>query len=201
MRSVPMIALILCLVVVTPVAAGACGTDARDPDEGPTIVTYTNDEYGFSLTHSGRFTRAAEATAESDAGAEELFEVSFMDADGTMAGDVMLDGFNVAVYGLARTVKPAEVPGLRAEIEDLVQQMGSGLQDLDGGSVDDVTVNGVPGFRWTYTYTQDGVALRARATFLFEGAREYLLTVQAAADRWSGLEADLLAVEESFTVE
>ena len=73
----------LAAAVVLALAAASCGGDTpagdTPADEGPSTVTYSNDDYGFSLTYDTLLTQG-EPGDGGDAGA--VFDVAFVDETG-----------------------------------------------------------------------------------------------------------------------
>ena len=111
--------------------------------------------------------------------------VALVDLDGTVIGDLTVDGLSVSVYDLGAEFTPEEVPDLEAEFASLVNQMVGGLENgAAEGPLESVEVNGVPGFKVTYTYTNEDTEMQASTVFLVKGQYEYMVTSQATADRW-----------------
>ncbi|HET6494826.1 MAG TPA: hypothetical protein VFH61_05620, partial [Thermoleophilia bacterium] len=73
---------------------------------------------------------------------------------------------------------------------------GWSLRETRGGSV-----NGVPGFKVTYTYTNEDTEMQASTVFLVKGQYEYMVTSQATADRWDEMAPQLEAAAMSFTID
>jgi len=199
------LALLLVLVglALTPAAcSGSGGSDSGGDSGGGSdggSAEYTNDQYGFTLTHDPQFTEG-EPVDTPGAGGGSVFDVIFADTNGARVSDRYVDAIQVSVYELAREVEPSEVPELKGELDGVVEEM---LGALSGATITEplteVTVNDAPGFKLAYTYTEDGTELTALTYFLFKGQREYQITTQAATENWSGLSARLEAAAESFS--
>lgn len=186
-----------------------CGTPAVGGDKSSasggnatvSATTYANEEYGFSITYSNRFTEVEPASSSNTADGE-LLDVVFADKHKTVLPTRYTDLLRVSVYGLTRSVKPSEVPGIRRELQDSVDQM---MSSLPAGRVvkklSPVELRGVPGFAFKYTYSQDGARLIAVTLFLVRGSREYQITAQATADDWDDVNDELQAALASFTVD
>jgi PsbP-like protein len=164
------------------------------------IKTYSNDEYGFSITYSDRFTQG-EPVAGTGAGGSSVLDVVFADEEGPVVSDRYVNAVQVSVYELARRVKPSEVPRLESELQGIVDQL---MTSLPGARVAEklspVEVNGVPGFALKYTYAESGTAITALTSFLISGRYEYQITAQAASADWDSLEGELEAAIRSFTL-
>lgn len=197
------IALLLVLAGLS-VAAAACNasvsTDGSSPDSSDGTKTYTNNQYGFSLTYDPVFTQG-ESTGGQQSGSGSELDIAFADTGGTKIGGKYVDCIQVSVYKLARAVKPAEVPELKKEFEGLVDDLMGGLSSASVAEpLRLAQVNGVPGFRFAYTYTEDSVAIAALTYFLVKGEVEYQVTGQASQENWPALSPKLEAAVKSFTV-
>lgn len=180
---------------------GACSASIGTTDKSsPGPRTYTNDQYGFTMTYDGQLEEGKSASG-SGSGGSSVFDVAFADKNGPQVGGNYANGMQISVYKLAREVKPAEVPKLKKEVSGIVEKI---MASLPGARIDQpieqVKVNGVPGFGFSYTYTQDGVTLKGVSFFLFKGPLEYQITAQAAAKDWDTLKGKLEAAIQTFTV-
>lgn len=204
---------VLVLALALAAAAGllaACGSSDEGGGsaagggpggEATGTTTYRNDDYGFTLDHPAAWDET-EATSAGEAGSDAAFSVAFADPDSTVVGDVATDGVQIAVYELTREVAPEEVPKLKAEFQGIVDQM---MSSLEGGTIKDpldaVELNGVPGFGFSYTFTNQGTPVRASVFFLVKGSREYQITAQASTDRWNEIAPELEATAMSFRID
>jgi hypothetical protein len=193
------------LAVLTGVAFAIVGCSGSGGSGGATggsspagTATYTNDQYGFSITPDAQFTQGEPVQGTGTGGASVL-DVVFADKNGTTVADRYVDAIQVSVYALARSVKPAEVPKLKKEVQGVVDQM---MSSISTGKIvaplEEVTVNGVPGFAFKYTYTQDGQPVTAVAFFLVKGKYEYQVTAQAASGKWDALKGKLEGAVQTF---
>jgi len=171
--------------------------------DGGTVTstkTYTNDQYGFTITYSDRFTQgpAAEGTGK---GGSSVLDVAFADKNGPVISDRYVNALQTSVYELARAVKPSEVKQIKGELQNIVDQL---MASLSGSTVVEklspITVNGVPGYAFKYTYTEGGKELTAATFFLFKGQYEYQITAQAVTSDWESLKGELEQAVQSFTV-
>jgi hypothetical protein len=198
-------------VVAMALALAACsasvstGDDSSSPaaDGGTTTSTetYTNDQYGFSITYSDALTqgKAAEGTG---AGGSSVLDVAFADKDGPVISERYVNAVQTSVYELAREVKPSEVKGVKSELQGIVDQLMTSLPSSTVvEKLSPVEVNGVPGFAFKYTYEEGGKELTAVTFFLFKGKYEYQITAQAVSSDWEDIKGDLESAVQSFTVQ
>ena len=173
------------------------GTSSKSP---PAPKTYTNDQYGFTMTYNGRFEEGP-ATDEPSATGGNVFQIAFPDKSGPTVNDNYADGLQVNVYQLPRKVKPSEVPALK---KDIAKAAKSIVASLSGGKmeepVDGIVINGVPGFAFGYSYVESDTPVKATSNFLYKGQYQYTLTGQATADTWETMQPDLGSALESFTI-
>lgn len=195
------IALVLALAALTVTAAACSASVSTGSSATPGgSRTYTNDQYGFSLTYDTLFTEGT-SSGGTESGSGSEFDIAFADTSGTKSAGKYIDGIQVSVYKLARAVKPAEVKGLKTEFEDLVSElMGSLAEAKTTAPLSLTEVNGVPGFTFSYSYTEDSLPITATTYFLIKGQTEYQVTEQAAQDAWAALEPEMQAAVDSFTV-
>ena len=163
--------------------------------------TYTNDQYGFSITPDAQL-KKGDPTNSDGAGGSPVFQVIFADPNGAQSSSAYLDAQQVSVYKLTRSVKASEVPGLKSELTGMVDQLMSSLTDAQlVQKLTPVTVNGVPGFAIKYTFTDSGKALTMASVFLFKGEYEYQIASQAATEHWDALKGKFESGVQSFTVQ
>lgn len=198
-------------VAAAAIALTACsasvgtGDDSSSPaaDGGTTTSTktYTNDQYGFSITYSDKLTQG-EAAEGTGAGGSSVLDVAFADKAGPVISDRYVNAVQTSVYELARELKPSEVKQVKGELQGIVDQL---MASLPSGTVVEklspVEVNGVPGFAFKYTYEEGGKELTAVTFFLFKGKYEYQITAQAVSSDWDAIKGDLEAAVQSFTAQ
>lgn len=198
-------------VAAAALALSACSASVSTGDEssspsadgGTTTATrtYTNDQYGFSITYADRFTQG-EPTEGTGAGGSSVLDVAFADKDGPVISDRYVNTVQTSVYELAREIKPSEVTQIKSELQGVVDQLMTSLPN--GVVVEElspVEVNGLPGFAFKYTYEEGGEELTAVTFFLFKGKYEYQITAQAASADWESLKGDLESAVQSFTAQ
>ncbi len=194
-------AVLTCLLLPLALAAcsGSVNIGSSPSPSGP--VTYTDPEYGYSITHDAQFTKGESSDSVPAAGSSAVSGVIFADEDGTLASDTYLDAIKVSVYKLARSVKPDEVPGLKAELQGTVDDMLASMQNAEViEPLTEVEVNGVPGFSVKYSFEDLGEQLTIASVFLFDGDREYQIATQSASGRWAELQSAFDEAVQSFTV-
>jgi hypothetical protein len=198
-RRLPLAAALLALALLVAVATG-CSASIGSSGNDTEVVAYDNTDYGFSLEHQKRFAETSDTSYNATAGASAAFSIGFVDPDGAMSGDTGLDGILVSVYELPRTIKPAQVPQLRGVLEGVVTQLQKGQPDGVFQPLEDVTINGTPGFKLSYTMPSGSETLVADTYFLVKGDKEYQLTVQSAKENWDANRPALQQSVDSFTV-
>jgi hypothetical protein len=175
--------------------SGSGGTKPSGPQ------TYTNDKYGFTITYDPMFVKGAPEDGASSGGSS-VFDIAFADANGAQVDDKYVDGIEVSVYKLTRAVKAAEVPKLKQEFQNVVNQMLKGLSGATAVKpLATVTLGGAPGFKLTYIYNQGSTSIAAITYFLVKGQYEYQLTAQASQQNWNKLSSKLQAAVESFRLQ
>jgi hypothetical protein len=195
-RRFKVVVLVVALVAGL-VSLAACGSSSS---QSTALKTYSNSQYGFSLQYDPRFTENSGASAQSGpAGASAVFNIGFLDQKGTIADSKYVDGMLVAVYQLKQSIPPEQVPQVKSQLEALLPQLKAGLQDATLNPLESTTVNGTPGFKLDYTYTSSGTNLQATTYFLVKGDKEYQLTIQSAADKWSQLQPRMDETVRSFS--
>ena len=199
MRKILAVALTLAALALTATACSGSGSSGGSSSGGDT-ETYTNDDYAFSLTYDTTFTEGTQSGG-SESGAGSAFDIAFIDTNGTKIGGKYVDGILVSVYELSRELKSSEVPGLKAEVDGVVTQLMGTLNSAKiTAPLANATVNGVPGFKLSYTFAQEGTGMTATTYFLFSGKVEYELTGQASTVDYDALSPKLDAALQSFTV-
>lgn len=197
--------IVAAMLLLTALAAGMSACSGSGSSEGSSAdggtTTYANDEYGFTITYDALLTEGT-PSGGGGSGSGSEFDIAFVDTGGTEIGGKYLEGIQLSVYELARTVEPDEVPELEAEVDELVNELMGTLPDAT--IVDPLAgaeVNGVPGFTVSYTFSDQDVTVKAVSYFLFSGKYEYLLTGQASKENWATLSPTLEEAIASFTVQ
>jgi len=198
-RTTVAVALTLAALALATAACGGSG-DSGGPSSGGGTETYANDKYGFSITYDTLLTQGR-PSAGTGSGPGSAFDIAFVDTGGTDIDGEYIDGIRVSVYELTRAVKPDEVPQLKPQADGVVAQLMDSLPSAQVTEpLQDVEIDGVPGFTISYTFTQQEVDVTAASYFLFSGTYEYELTEQASRQDWAKLRPVLDAAIQSFTV-
>jgi len=165
------------------------------------VKTYANDTYRFSLSYDGStFTQTSDTSAQGSAGGSSVFDVGFVDKNGTKTSDEYRDGVLLSVYKLTTNITPSMMPLVKGELGKLMPQLLESLgSDGEIGALQDAEAGGVQGFSADATFSMDGVPFKARLYFLINGELEYQITLQAAEDRWADLEPKFQQVIDGFT--
>ena len=194
------IAFLLVLTGLALAVAGCSGGGGTIGSSDAGTTTYSNDQYGFSMTYDNQFSEGKPVEGAS-AGGSPVLDIVFADKDGTVVSDRYVDAIEVLVYELAREVKPAEVPKLKAEVQNVVDELiASASSATIVEPLAEVTVNGVPGFSFKYTYKEGDTELTAVSYFLFKGKYEYEITTQTTSANWATLQGKFEAAVQSFTI-
>lgn len=201
MRRLVRLTILMLTLAGLSLLLGACSAGVGTTDKSsPEPKTYTNDQYGFTMTYDGQLEQG-ESTGGVGSGGSSVLDVAFADKSGPKVGGNYANGMQISVYKLAREVKPFEVPKLKKEVLGVVKQI---MTSLPGAKTDqpleELTVNGVPGFGFGYSYVQDDMTLKGVSFFLFKGQYEYQLTAQAASEDWATLKGKLEAAFQTFTI-
>jgi hypothetical protein len=204
LRSCRRVTLVVLVAAAVSLLLTACsGSVSIGGSPSPTAtgpVTFTNDQYGFSITHDAKFTQGKSKNGV-QAGSGPVYDVIFADHNGARSADAYLDAIDVSVYELAREIKPSEVPKLKTELQGMLDQVMSPLTDVKVlQPLTRIDVNGVPGFVVKYTYTEAGEPVTITSLFLFKGKYEYQLATQAASKNWDALKSKFESAVQSFTV-
>jgi len=177
------------------------GSSSTDDGTTTSTRTYTNDQYGFSITYADRFTQGEPAEG-TGAGGSSVLDLAFADKDGPVIADRYVNAVQTSVYELVREIKPSEVKQVKTELQGIVDQL---MTSLPSGVVVEelspVEVNGLPGFAFKYTYEEEGRELTAVTFFLFKGKYEYQITAQAVSADWESLKGELESAVQSFTAQ
>ena len=181
--------------------AGACSGGSGAGDDSPSgSRTYTNDQYGLTMTYDEQFTES-ETKASSPTDEGTVLEVVFPDKNGPTVGGKWADTLRISVYKLSNPVEPAKMPKLKKALSDAVKKL---VVTESGGKIErpleDVTVNGIDGFSVDYSFTKGGVALKGVDYFLYKGQYQYTLEGMAASQDWEALKGKFEAAFQTFTV-
>jgi hypothetical protein len=190
LRTALLLAATLALVSLLTMTAGGCGSSQDNGGTGGKVElkSYTSEAYGFTFQYPKDWKLQEGAAAEITAGSGAKASVGVFDPKGAKAGDKYIDMMQTAVYELKVSIDESMMPDVKTELEGVLAQLEAQSPDMKmQGDLTQTTVNGMPGFMVTYTFDQDGEPATSTLYFLFDGAIEYQVTVQAATKNWQSL--------------
>ncbi len=198
-----MLPVIIILVIGLALTLGACGSgDTGSKSSAGAEVkfkTYTDKTYGFSFAYPEEWKLQEGAAADISAGSGAKAGVGVFDPKGTKVNDRYIDMMQVAVYELRVTIDESMMSDVKTELEVVLGQLqGQDASMKMQGDLTQTTVSGLPGFVVTYTFDQDGEPATSTLYFLFDGAIEYQVTVQAATKDWPKYKALFDSMVASF---
>ncbi len=204
-RSMALLLLLAGLLLTVGACSGGGGSDSGDQpgggSSGDEMTTYTDAEYGFSITYDARFTEG-EPVSSASTGGEAVFSIVFADKDGPTISDRYVNVIQISVYELTRAVEPEEVPQLEQEVQGIVDQlMGSAPAAEVVEPLQEAEINGTPGYGFKYVYTEEGTENTAVTYFLINGQYEFQITAQATSAEWESISGTLDAAVGTFTVQ
>ena len=180
---------------------GACGSGGSGGGQSQTASrTYTNDQYGLSMTYDDRFAEGQVLTPIS--GSTAVLEVTFPDPNGPSydnkhAADQML----ITVNELGGEITPAE---LRKTVKKVLAGAADTIATFPDGKMvqppKEITINGIPGYSMQFSYSRNGTALTEAFSALLKGHYQYTLTGTAATQDWEALKGKFEAAFQTFTV-
>ena len=182
--------------LVVPSCSIGFNLSGDKPEAG--TKTYTDRVYGYSFDYPGDWVVQEGDPADVTAGNISKSGISVYDPEGAVADRSYIDLFMVSVYELAVTVDESMMPEVRREVERLLidlEDQGDWTRTTD---LADAAVGGIDGYQVTYTFTTDGVPTTSTFYFLFTGAIQYQLTLQAATKTWDQKQPDFEQIVESF---
>jgi hypothetical protein len=197
-RSPAYAAVLGCVLLLTALAAGACGSDGGTANGG-TVKTYTDPDYGFSFDYPADWTLQEGDSSDVAAGSSATRSVGVFDPEGAVADDTYIDLAQTSVYELNITVDESTMPDIQAEVEQVLASLESQATDLETiEALSETEVGGMAGFEVTYSFTRAGEAVTSTLYFLFSGSIEYQLTLQAATKNWEANTPVFDALVSSF---
>lgn len=184
------------LLAAFPVVACA-SSDGTSNNGG--VKTYTSADYGFSFEYPAGWQLKEGTTAEVSSGSAAKSSVTAYDPKGAVADDTYIDLVLASVYELNMTVDESMLPDIRAEVEGVLGDLESQAPDMQVvEALSDAKVGGIPGFSITYSFDKGGEPTTSTLYFLFNGAVEYQLALQAATKNWEANTPVFKAVVSSF---
>jgi len=192
-RSLVSAVALVCVLVLAAVIVGACGSTATG------VKTYTDTDYGYSFEYPAGWQVQEGASADVTAGGSAAASVGVYDPKGAVAQDTYIDLAEVSVYKLNVTIDDSMMPEVKSEVESVIAGLESQASDMKTiEALAETTVGGMSGFKITYTFSKNAAPVTSTLYFLFSGAVEYQVTVQAADENWSAKKPAFDALLASF---
>jgi hypothetical protein len=193
-RSIALAALVAALAITL----AACGGESGGGESGGgEKTTYSNAQYGFTITYGEPLSLVTLTPAQG-----EEYAIAFADKDGPLVDDQYANGLRVSVFEMDQVVKAADVPKLQKALEKAIKKMVGGVPGGKlTGEVTPVEINGTPGYSVDYQFTKGGEQLTCRLTILIKGKYEYDLTAQTVAADWDSLSGTLEETVQTFTLD
>ncbi len=176
-------AVMILLVAAFSVLVAGCSGSGDDASDG--FKTYSNGQYRYSFQYPGSWKLQEGVSADVSAGGSAAANVGVYDPDGAVAEDTYIDMAQISVYELNTTVDESMMAEIKGEVEGVLASLESQAGDLQTvEALTETTVNGMSGFKVTYSFAKNGAPVQSTLYFLFSGDLEYQVTVQAAQDHW-----------------
>jgi PsbP-like protein len=204
MRTTRSLAVTTLLLVAVAAAVGltACGSSSSStkPSSSPVTRTYTNTDYGFSLSYPGSLVESPDSTPSVEAGSRAKLTVGFVDPGGTYIGDTFVNGVAVSVYELTKEITADLMPQFKSELEGAVAQMQQQVPSAQMTQLETAAINGVPGYKLGTACDSQGTSMKVVRYFLVKGRIGFAVTEQAAEQDWTKYATGFDAAVNSFTV-
>jgi hypothetical protein len=179
-------------VMLLSAALAGCGSGEK---------LYTDSTYGYSFTYPSGW-KVQEGSSDVTAGGQSAGNVGVYDSNGTKVGETYVDLAMIMVYPLNFTVEDPWSSDIKTELEGVLTALENQTADVRVETpLAQTTKADLKGYTITYTFTKDGTAIRSTLYFLFDSAREYELTEQAAVSVWDTTKTALDDILDSFQVE
>jgi len=200
-RSLAATTLLLAAVVAAVgLTASGSSSSSTKPSSSPVTRTYTNTDYGFSLSYPGNLVESTDTSYNTAASGGAKLTVGFVDPSGSKIGDIFVDGIAVSVYALTTEVTADLMPQFKSELEGVIAQMQQQDPTAQMTQLETAAINGVPGYKLGTTYDNQGTTMKMVTYFLVKGRTEYQVTEQATEQDWAKYAAGFDAAVNSFTV-
>lgn len=199
-----------CLLLAIVVALTGCGgsdagtttsggSSSASTAEDSSLKTYSNGEYSYSFKYPDTWTLQEGSTADVSAGGTSVADVGLYDPKGTIAQDTYIDMAQISVYKLNVTVDDSVMADIKTEVENVLSSLESQAGEIKTvEALAETTVNGMAGFKITYSLTKENAPVVSTLYFLFSGNMEYQVTVQASQENWAAKKPIFDALIASF---
>lgn len=195
----PALALSLLAALVASLTLAACASGTGTTAGSATTKIYTNTAFGYSFEYPSSWKVQEQTTADVSAGGTPTGGVGVFNPQGTQAGATYIDLMLVSVYKLNQTISAANLPQVESAVETVLKSLESQGTDMTREkALVQVTAAGMKGYDVTYSFTKNGAPCTSTLYFLFNGNREYQLTIQASNDNWAADQGAFDAMIASF---
>jgi hypothetical protein len=190
-----------CLLLAISVALAACGGSSATTTTGsggPTgsttvstaantsVKTYSDGEKGYSFQYPATWTVQEGSTADLSAGSTAVASVGVYDPKGAIVNSIAVDMAQISLYKLSVTVTDSIMSEVKVQVQDVLTSLESQAGDIKTlEKLSETNVNGMKGFKVTYSLTKEKAPVVSTMYFLFSGNMEYQMTVQAAEANWN----------------
>ncbi len=173
----------------------ASGSVDSGASEGGKTKTYTDPDYGYSLTYPADWHLQEDESVDPASEDSPASEVMAFDLEGARSGLTYYDWFDIMVFELGEQVDSAWLEEIGQNLQSYVDDELSRTATVVA-PFSEVVVAGAEGFRVTTTEVLDGTPLKTTLYWLYEGDRLYIVAFQSSIDTWGQNEAvfeDILA--------
>jgi hypothetical protein len=182
---------LLVLVVALAVVLSGCGGK---------LVTYTDNDFGFSFQYNDSWTLKNVDTA--DLPPDLSKSVRVFDPTGSSTGnDLTFDYISVDVYEVDPTLELTETEA-KAQFTSYLDQIVA--DDSTATVIEDpssVTVNGLPAIKATYSYAQKDLTVRTSEYWLAGDSGVLLMLYTSSSDKnWNGNSKVFTTFLNSFSI-
>ncbi len=162
-------------------------------------VSYADSDFDFAVEYPEGWEVTGDISTQSSAGGSASKSIGLFDPEGSQTDVLLLDGVVISAYPLSTVVDESLMPVFKQEIESVLADIEGQLTDSEVlEPLNDIIVNGLPGYVSAFTYEQEGRTMRTRLIFLVDRDVEYELALQADAKAWEAQEPLLNVIVSSF---
>ena len=169
----------------TTSGAGSTGSTAISTTVNTSAKTYYDDANGYSFQYPASWTVREGSTADVSAGGTAVASVGVYDPKGTIVNSIAIDMAQISVYKLNATVTDSMMSDVKVQVQNVLSSLESQAGQIKTlEKLAETTVNGMKGFKVTYSLTKEKAPVVSTLYFLFSGKTEFQVTVQAAEANW-----------------
>lgn len=163
------------------------------------LKTFTSDQYKFSLKYDASLTQNGDL-AVGAGGGDTQQRVGFADKTGAIIDNQFVDLMWVSVKTLSQSVAPNEIASLKAQFQQLTDDLVKQVKSTDAQPLAEATVNGIPTLTTTFTGDWSGTPVKTQIYFFVNGTYWYQVSVQATVSDWPAKQPVLQKSVDSFTL-